>query len=86
MVHGLSWLYGSFGGEIELEERMNGLINTQMRNSLRISITLIFINVEIRFKLSPTFRVNSNKKVEYLIKMNEFFCYLFINLRIRTIF
>ncbi|CAN1866655.1 NAD(P)H-quinone oxidoreductase subunit 2 B, chloroplastic [Linum perenne] len=30
LVHGFSWLYGSSGGEIELQEIVNGLINTQM--------------------------------------------------------
>ncbi|KAB2048203.1 hypothetical protein ES319_A13G099000v1 [Gossypium barbadense] len=52
-VHGFSWLYGSSGGEIELQEIVNGLINTQMYNSPGISITLIFITVGIGFKLSP---------------------------------
>ncbi|KAJ0018365.1 hypothetical protein Pint_11660 [Pistacia integerrima] len=33
LVHGFSWLYGSSGGEIELQEIVNGLINTQMYNS-----------------------------------------------------
>ncbi|KAL4286365.1 hypothetical protein AHAS_Ahas19G0078900 [Arachis hypogaea] len=28
MVHSFSWLYGSFGGEIELQEIVNDLINT----------------------------------------------------------
>ncbi|KAL5055007.1 hypothetical protein RYX36_035689 [Vicia faba] len=36
LVHGFSWLYGSSGGEIELQEIVNGLINTQMLMSLRI--------------------------------------------------
>ncbi|KAG4137864.1 hypothetical protein ERO13_D07G098650v2, partial [Gossypium hirsutum] len=40
-------------GEIELQEIVNGLINTQMYNSPRISIALIFITVGIGFKLSP---------------------------------
>ncbi|KAM0045615.1 NAD(P)H-quinone oxidoreductase subunit 2 B [Helianthus debilis subsp. tardiflorus] len=53
LVHGFSWLYGSSGGEIELQEIVNGLINTQMYNSPGISITLIFITVGIGFKLSP---------------------------------
>ncbi|THG15295.1 hypothetical protein TEA_010453 [Camellia sinensis var. sinensis] len=53
LVHGFSWLYGSSGGEIELQEIVNGLINTQMYNSPRISIALIFITVGIGFKLSP---------------------------------
>ncbi|KAI5664365.1 hypothetical protein M9H77_23688 [Catharanthus roseus] len=53
LVHGFSWLYGSFGGEIELQEIVNGLINTQMYNSLGISVSLIFITVGIGFKLSP---------------------------------
>ncbi|KAK6768830.1 hypothetical protein RDI58_033929 [Solanum bulbocastanum] len=30
LVHGFSWLYGSSGGEIELQEIVNGLINTQI--------------------------------------------------------
>ncbi|GAV76610.1 LOW QUALITY PROTEIN: Oxidored_q1 domain-containing protein [Cephalotus follicularis] len=53
LVHGFSWLYGSSGGEIELQEIVNGLINTQMYNSRGISIALIFITVGIGFKLSP---------------------------------
>ncbi|KAI4962841.1 hypothetical protein ZWY2020_025266 [Hordeum vulgare] len=28
LVHGFSWLYGSSGGEIELQKIVNGLINT----------------------------------------------------------
>ncbi|KAK4731770.1 hypothetical protein R3W88_024758 [Solanum pinnatisectum] len=53
LVHGFSWLYGSSGGEIELQEIVNGLINTQMYNSPGISIALIFITVGIGFQLSP---------------------------------
>ncbi|RYR67110.1 hypothetical protein Ahy_A03g013367 [Arachis hypogaea] len=53
LVHGFSWLYGSSRGEIELQEIVNGLINTQMYNSPGISIALIFITVGIGFKLSP---------------------------------
>nr|YP_009581572.1 NADH-plastoquinone oxidoreductase subunit 2 [Oxygraphis glacialis]YP_009581587.1 NADH-plastoquinone oxidoreductase subunit 2 [Oxygraphis glacialis]QBK49637.1 NADH-plastoquinone oxidoreductase subunit 2 [Oxygraphis glacialis]QBK49652.1 NADH-plastoquinone oxidoreductase subunit 2 [Oxygraphis glacialis]QFV17930.1 NADH dehydrogenase subunit 2 [Oxygraphis glacialis]QFV17945.1 NADH dehydrogenase subunit 2 [Oxygraphis glacialis] len=52
LVHGFSWLYGSSGGEIKLQEIVNGLINTQMYNSPGISIALIFITVGIGFKLS----------------------------------
>nr|YP_001123595.2 NADH dehydrogenase subunit 2 [Draba nemorosa]YP_001123611.2 NADH dehydrogenase subunit 2 [Draba nemorosa]WJZ22479.1 NADH dehydrogenase subunit 2 [Draba alpina]WJZ22495.1 NADH dehydrogenase subunit 2 [Draba alpina] len=52
LVHGFSWLYGLSGGEIELQEIVNGLINTQMYNSPGISIALIFITVGIGFKLS----------------------------------
>nr|YP_010570909.1 NADH-plastoquinone oxidoreductase subunit 2 [Impatiens platysepala]YP_010570924.1 NADH-plastoquinone oxidoreductase subunit 2 [Impatiens platysepala]UZG90771.1 NADH-plastoquinone oxidoreductase subunit 2 [Impatiens platysepala]UZG90786.1 NADH-plastoquinone oxidoreductase subunit 2 [Impatiens platysepala] len=52
LVHGFSWLYGSSGGEMELQEIVNGLINTQMYNSPGISIALIFITVGIGFKLS----------------------------------
>nr|YP_010173240.1 NADH dehydrogenase subunit 2 [Medicago secundiflora]QSJ48429.1 NADH dehydrogenase subunit 2 [Medicago secundiflora] len=52
LVHGFSWLYGSSGGEIELQEIVNGLMNTQMYNSPGISISLIFITVGIGFKLS----------------------------------
>ncbi|XBI63513.1 hypothetical protein VPH35_043907 [Triticum aestivum] len=54
LVHGFSWLYGSSGGEIELQEIVNGLINTQMYNSPGISIALISITVGLGFKLSPT--------------------------------
>ncbi|KAK4381461.1 NAD(P)H-quinone oxidoreductase subunit A, chloroplastic [Sesamum angolense] len=49
-------VHGSLGyirGEIELQEIVNGLINTQMYNSQGISIALIFITVGIGFKLSP---------------------------------
>lgn len=53
LVHGFSWLYGLSGGEIQLQEIVNGLINTQMYNSPGISIALIFITVGIGFKLSP---------------------------------
>jgi NAD(P)H-quinone oxidoreductase subunit 2 len=52
LVYGFSWLYGLSGGEIELQEIVNGLINTQMYNSPGISIALIFIIVGIGFKLS----------------------------------
>ncbi|KAI5658737.1 hypothetical protein M9H77_27530 [Catharanthus roseus] len=52
LVHGFSWLYGSFGGEIKLQEIVNALINIQMYLSPGISIALIFITVGIRFKLS----------------------------------
>ncbi|KAK5811409.1 hypothetical protein PVK06_026740 [Gossypium arboreum] len=52
LVHGFSWLYGSSGEEIELQEIMNGLINIQMYNSPGIAIVLIFITVGIGFKLS----------------------------------
>nr|AGY93675.1 NADH-plastoquinone oxidoreductase subunit 2 [Oryza longistaminata]AGY93694.1 NADH-plastoquinone oxidoreductase subunit 2 [Oryza longistaminata] len=53
LVHGFSWLYGSSGGEIELQEIVNGLINTQMYNSPGISIALISITVGLGFELSP---------------------------------
>uniref|UniRef100_A0A161GP20 NADH-quinone oxidoreductase subunit N n=3 Tax=Geranium TaxID=4028 RepID=A0A161GP20_9ROSI len=53
LVHAFSWLYGSSGGEVELQEIVNGLINTQMYNSPGISIALVFITVGIGFKLSP---------------------------------
>nr|AKZ30309.1 NADH dehydrogenase subunit 2 [Goodenia hassallii] len=53
LVHAFSWLYGSCGGEIELQEIVNGLIHTQMYNSPGISMGLIFITVGIGFKLSP---------------------------------
>ncbi|QHO54167.1 NAD(P)H-quinone oxidoreductase subunit 2 B [Arachis hypogaea] len=54
----LFWFMVSLGsmvhpGEIELQEIVNGLINTQMYNSPGISIALIFITVGIGFKLSP---------------------------------
>ncbi|MBA0765288.1 hypothetical protein Gotri_014509 [Gossypium trilobum] len=53
LVHGFSWLYGSPGGEIKLQEIVNGLINKQMYKSLIISIALIFVTVGIGFMLSP---------------------------------
>ncbi|KAK8963563.1 hypothetical protein KSP40_PGU000221 [Platanthera guangdongensis] len=53
LVRGLSWIYGLSGEEIELQEIVNGLINTKMYNSARISIALISITVGIGFKLSP---------------------------------
>lgn len=53
LAHGLSWLYGLSGGEIELQEIVNSLINTQMYNSPGIPIALISITVGIGFKLSP---------------------------------
>ncbi|KAJ8421987.1 hypothetical protein Cgig2_003620 [Carnegiea gigantea] len=53
LVHAFSCLYGSSGGEIELQEIVNGLINTQISYSPGISIALIFITVGIGFKLSP---------------------------------
>nr|YP_008082123.1 NADH dehydrogenase subunit B [Cunninghamia lanceolata]AGL10969.1 NADH dehydrogenase subunit B [Cunninghamia lanceolata]BCK52157.1 NADH-plastoquinone oxidoreductase subunit 2 [Cunninghamia lanceolata var. konishii] len=52
LVYGLSWLYGLSGGEIELQEIANGLINTQMYNSPGIWIALLSITVGIAFKLS----------------------------------
>ncbi|XLU71059.1 hypothetical protein S245_030112 [Arachis hypogaea] len=64
LVHGFSWIYGSSGGEIELQEIVNGLINTQMYNSPGISIALIFITVGIGFKLSnpvPTMHFSDRK-------------------------
>lgn len=50
LVHGLSWLYGLSGGEIELQEIVNSLINTQMYNFPGIPIALISITVGIGFK------------------------------------
>jgi hypothetical protein len=55
-------LYGSSGG-IELQEIVNGLINTQMYNPTGISIALIFINVGLGFKLSPALGIPSNLEV-----------------------
>nr|QYB21641.1 NADH-plastoquinone oxidoreductase subunit 2 [Halocarpus bidwillii] len=52
LVYGFSWLYGLSGGEMELQEIVNGLINTQMYNSPGIWIALISITVGIGFKLS----------------------------------
>ncbi|CAN6446822.1 unnamed protein product [Victoria cruziana] len=53
LVYGFSWLYSSSGGEIEFQKIVNGLINTQMYNSLGILIALISITVGIGFKLFP---------------------------------
>nr|YP_009240128.1 NADH-plastoquinone oxidoreductase subunit 2 [Sciadopitys verticillata]AMO00713.1 NADH-plastoquinone oxidoreductase subunit 2 [Sciadopitys verticillata]BAW34547.1 NADH-plastoquinone oxidoreductase subunit 2 [Sciadopitys verticillata]BCK60716.1 NADH-plastoquinone oxidoreductase subunit 2 [Sciadopitys verticillata] len=52
LVYGFSWIYGLSGGEIELQEIYNGLINTQMYNSPGIWIPLLSITVGIGFKLS----------------------------------
>nr|YP_009863008.1 NADH dehydrogenase ND2 subunit [Anthoceros punctatus]YP_009863027.1 NADH dehydrogenase ND2 subunit [Anthoceros punctatus]QKD76463.1 NADH dehydrogenase ND2 subunit [Anthoceros punctatus]QKD76482.1 NADH dehydrogenase ND2 subunit [Anthoceros punctatus] len=52
LAYGSSWLYGLSGGKIQLQEILNGLINTQMYNSTSISIVLIFIIAGIAFKLS----------------------------------
>ncbi|GAV76754.1 Oxidored_q1 domain-containing protein, partial [Cephalotus follicularis] len=46
LVHGFSCLYGSSEGEIELQEIVNGLINTQMFVS---SFALILGNLRMRF-------------------------------------
>jgi NAD(P)H-quinone oxidoreductase subunit 2 len=45
LVLGLSWLYVSSGREINLQEIINGLINTKMYNCPGISIALISITV-----------------------------------------
>ncbi|KAL5545338.1 hypothetical protein UlMin_009122 [Ulmus minor] len=47
-------LMGGASSSILVHKIVNGLINTQMYNSLGISIVLIFIIVGIGFKLSPT--------------------------------
>jgi len=52
LAYGLSWLYGLSGGEIEIQEIANGLINTQMYNSPGIWIALLSVTVGIAFKLS----------------------------------
>ncbi|KZV42544.1 hypothetical protein F511_36092, partial [Dorcoceras hygrometricum] len=39
------YIYDLSGGEIEFQEIVNGLINTQIYNSQGISIVLIFISV-----------------------------------------
>nr|YP_008964911.1 NADH dehydrogenase subunit 2 [Schwalbea americana]YP_008964924.1 NADH dehydrogenase subunit 2 [Schwalbea americana]CDJ38677.1 NADH dehydrogenase subunit 2 [Schwalbea americana]CDJ38699.1 NADH dehydrogenase subunit 2 [Schwalbea americana] len=57
LVHAFSWLYGLSGGEIELQEIVNGLINTQMYNSPGISIALIFSPTPVVAFLSVTSKV-----------------------------
>jgi NAD(P)H-quinone oxidoreductase subunit 2 len=42
-------------GEIDLQEIVNALLNTQMYNSLGISIALIFITIGLGFKLVQAF-------------------------------
>lgn len=54
LVYGFSWLYVSSGGEIKLQEIVNGLINIQMYNSPGISVVLVFITLGYGFKLSPS--------------------------------
>jgi hypothetical protein len=56
----LFWIMVSLGyivhlGEIDLQEIVNALLNTQMYNSLGISIALIFITVGLGFKLVQAF-------------------------------
>lgn len=52
LAYGFSWLYGLSGGEIQLQEIVKGLMNTQMYNSPGTSIALICTIVGIGFKLS----------------------------------
>ena len=52
LVHGFYWPYSSSGGDVELQETMTNLINTQMF-VWGISIVLIFITIGVGFKLSP---------------------------------
>jgi len=53
LVYALSWLYGLSGGEIELQEIVTGLIDTQMYDSPGLWIALISITVGIGSELSP---------------------------------
>lgn len=43
LAYGFSWLYGLFGGEIQLQKIANGIISTEMYNSSGNLIALIFI-------------------------------------------
>ncbi len=52
LAYGFSWLYGLFGEETQLQEVINGFINTKMYNSLGTFIGLICIIVGIEFELS----------------------------------
>jgi len=45
LAYGFSWLYGLSGGETQLQEVINGLINTRMYNSSGVFIGLICIIV-----------------------------------------
>ncbi|KAJ9549038.1 hypothetical protein OSB04_021581 [Centaurea solstitialis] len=55
LVHGFSWLYGSSGGEIKLQEIVNDLIDTQMYNSLnRLIISLVYLLKENTWVLTIT--------------------------------
>lgn len=82
LVHGFSWLYGSSGGEIELQEIVNGLINTQMYNSPGISIALISITVGLGFKLSPApFHQWTPDVYEGVWFVRQIHSYLYIYLR-----
>ncbi|MBA0792040.1 hypothetical protein Gohar_016568, partial [Gossypium harknessii] len=81
LVHGFSWLYGSPGGDIELQEIVNGLINTQMYNSLEISIALIFITVGIGSSFPQPLLING--LLTYTKKYSSFdkFLPLYLSLR-----
>uniref|UniRef100_A0A1Y3BZA9 Putative NADH:quinone oxidoreductase/Mrp antiporter, membrane subunit n=1 Tax=Helianthus annuus TaxID=4232 RepID=A0A1Y3BZA9_HELAN len=52
LVHGFSWLYGSSGGEIELQEIVNGLSIHKCITPQEFQLRS-FITVGIGFKLSP---------------------------------
>ncbi|CAN6465189.1 unnamed protein product [Victoria cruziana] len=82
LVYGFSWLYGSSRGEIELQEIVNGLINTQIYNSPRISIALISITVGIGFKLSPApfhqWTPNVYEGVRSVVRSINFYLYIYL--------
>ncbi|XP_057862637.1 NAD(P)H-quinone oxidoreductase subunit 2 A, chloroplastic-like [Cryptomeria japonica] len=59
LAYGLSWLYGLSGGEIELQEIANGLINTQMYNSPGIWIALLSITTCGKKTVIPTWAKTS---------------------------
>ncbi len=52
LLYGFSWTYGLSGGETNIQEIVNGISNTQMSNSMGISIALLCITIGIAFKLS----------------------------------
>nr|YP_009247297.1 NADH-plastoquinone oxidoreductase subunit 2 [Wallichia densiflora]AMW65264.1 NADH-plastoquinone oxidoreductase subunit 2 [Wallichia densiflora] len=54
LVHGFSWLYGLSGGEIELQEIVNGLINTQMYNSPTPVVAFLSVTSKVAASASAT--------------------------------
>lgn len=62
-IHDFSLLHSSSRGEIEIQEIVNSLTNTQMYNSPGISIALIFISVEFEPNFPQPLLINGYEGV-----------------------